>query len=111
MTENLIISGIELVSQLLLLATFGIFIIIIYREITQDRNTFSSHSVFFSIFLASWLILEILSTSIFTNNLLFEQIVHFIILIILALWMNIRFFWARDQAKKISEQELKKQFE
>ncbi|MHA1977717.1 MAG: hypothetical protein ACW98F_03385 [Candidatus Hodarchaeales archaeon] len=111
MTENLIISGIELVSQILLLVTFGIFMIIIYREISQNKNTFSSHSVLFSIFLASWLILETISNLVFTNNLLFEQLVHFIILIILALWMNIRFFWARNQAKKMSEQEFKRQFE
>ncbi|MHA1940387.1 MAG: hypothetical protein ACXACP_00650 [Candidatus Hodarchaeales archaeon] len=111
MTEDLIISGIDFVSQLFLFAAVSFFLIIIYREITQNKNTFSNHSLFFSMFLASWLILEIISQSLFSNNLLVEQSVHFIILLILAFWMNIRFLWAREQAKKISEQELKELFE
>ena len=107
MNEESIILIIETIGLLFLVAALIIFCSIVYLEIKRDNISVSSHSYYITLLLICWLIIELLSPWIFGPDSYLKQLTHSLILIILAVWMNLRFFWAHKKAREIFDSEMK----
>ncbi|MFX1507830.1 MAG: hypothetical protein ACFFDC_17215 [Promethearchaeota archaeon] len=111
MNQEFFILTIEAIGLLALIAALIIFSIIIFLEIKQDNLSLSSHSFFIILLLVCWLIVELLSPWLFGSNSFLEHLIHSFLLIILAIWINVRFYWAHKKAREISDLEWKLQLE
>ncbi|UCG01961.1 MAG: hypothetical protein JSW11_20480 [Candidatus Heimdallarchaeota archaeon] len=111
MNKEPIIIILETTGLLALVAALIIFIIIIYLEIKRNNLSLSSHSFFIILLLICWLVVELLSPWLFGSNSLLEHLTHSFLLIILAVWINLRFYWAHKKAREISDLEWKIQIE
>ncbi|MFX0015056.1 MAG: hypothetical protein ACFFB2_08035 [Promethearchaeota archaeon] len=111
MNEELLISILESIGVIFLFASLIIFSIIIYLEMRGGNLAFSSHNLFLVLLLTCWLIIDLISPWIFGSETILEHLTHAILLIILTIWINIRFFWAHKKAKEIIDSELRIQLQ
>ncbi|MFX0052984.1 MAG: hypothetical protein ACFFAJ_06925 [Candidatus Hodarchaeota archaeon] len=111
MNEDFFIFLTKMIGLLSLLGSLIIFSVIIYTEIKRKKIAFSSHNLFIALLLTCWLIIDFTAPWIFGSESLMEKITHALILIILAVWINIRFFWAHKKARESIDFEIKMQLE
>lgn len=92
----------DVIAIIFILSALIIFSTVIYFEIKHNKNPVTIYSFFFALFLGSWMIIELLSHSLFLDQEDLMHIVHLVILIVLAFWMNLRFIWAQKRARELS---------
>jgi hypothetical protein len=111
MNEDFFIFLTQMIGLLSLLGSLIIFSIIIYYDVKKKKIGFSSHNLYIALLLSCWLIIDFTAPWIFGSESLLEKVTHALILIILAVWINIRFFWAHKKARETIEFEIKMQIE
>lgn len=84
-----------------LIGSFVIFALKLRLEIVRKEFSRNNYSFVFSLFILSWVFIEILSEFIGGKTNLFHEASHFAILLLFAIWINYRFIWVFQKVKEI----------
>lgn len=100
MNLGLIESILRIIILILLIGSFIIFALKLRLEIVRKEFSRNNYSFVFSIFILSWVFIEILSEFSQGKTTLFHEASHFAILLLFAIWINYRFIWVFQKVKQ-----------
>ena len=85
---------------IVLILALIIFLIALINSYKQDKVIRGNYNLYFSSFLTMWITVELVNHFSDEGSEVLFQLMHLFILLILAIWMNLRFYWAIKTAKK-----------
>ncbi len=71
-----------------------LMIIFVAKEFNRGRINLNHYSLFFLFFLSGWIIIELIDHQSLFNFKTERYFIDFVFILILAIWLNLRFFWA-----------------
>ena len=80
-----------------------VFLLALIDNYLNSQTIKGNYNFYFSLFLFGWVAIELVQHYYQPANEILASILHLLVLLVLAIWMNLRFSWALRTAGKETE--------